>query len=132
MVKPEQSGPSAVPQPLPICTRPCSWMMRASLELKQHFEVLCSMHAPSTLCEQYEPTSRHRPAPCFIDSRPSCSLQVLSASTTMITTAMTRVHGLNASTRLSPSSSTTDPPASNDAAVAAAVAPSGTDATVTP
>ena len=43
MVKPEQSGLWPEPQPLPTCTRPCSLMMRASLLLKQHLPVVCSM-----------------------------------------------------------------------------------------
>jgi hypothetical protein len=42
--KPEHSGPSALPQPLPNCWRPCSLMIRASLLLKQHLPVVFSIH----------------------------------------------------------------------------------------
>ena len=80
MVKPEQSGFLPEPQPLPTCTRPCSLTMRASLLLKQHLPVVCSMqatHLPKTRMhdEHHVPTLWQSPAPSFIASLPSSSLQ---------------------------------------------------------
>jgi len=43
MLNPEQSGLRASPHPLLIWPRPCSLTMRASIELKQHLPVVCSM-----------------------------------------------------------------------------------------
>ena len=80
MEKPEQSGFSPEPQPLPTCTRPCSLTMRASLLLKQHLPVVCSMqatHLPKMRMhdEHQVPMVWHRPAPSFMASLPSSSLQ---------------------------------------------------------
>ncbi len=80
MVNPEQSGLSPEPQPLLTCMRPCSLTMRASLLLKQHLPVLCSRqetHLPKRRKQEEHqvPTVWHRPAPSFMASLPSSSLQ---------------------------------------------------------
>src|SRR2546423_192341 len=79
MEKPLQSGPSALPLPLPTWTRPCSLTMRAIIELKQHFVVVSSMQEtqlPKILMheEQYVPIEWHSFAPSLSARRASSSL----------------------------------------------------------
>src|SRR5579872_5550674 len=115
MVKPLQSGPSMAPQSLPTCLRPCSLMMRASLELKQQLLLECSRQPKMVSLEQYSPTSWHSPAPFFSASLPSSSLQEVMLM--MICTAITKAsdQGSKAIIICGPCSITTSPASTTSA-----------------